>query len=509
MKTAAWLLLILVTPAAAASGKDRCAGCHPRQTAGFLETGMGRSMQPGVPVLEDWSGRLGATRFTVRGSSQSIARGQLTSSAEVLATIGSGNHAFGFLVRQGEYLFQSPLSWYRRQRAWDVAPGYEGSTHPDFNRPVVAECLFCHADRATPAKNSLNRYPAPDASIAAPISCERCHGDVNAHLTTPRRGSVVNPARLAPARRDAVCEQCHLGGEARILNEGRAWHDFAAGEALEDTFTVFVGAPRGRFKVVGHVEQMALSRCAQASGDKMWCGTCHDPHGKPADPAAHYRARCLGCHTEAPHRSAEAAGRARDCVGCHMTRRRARDSGHAAFTDHRIQRRPDRGEAATDARPDRLVAWRPAAAGAVAVRNLGLAYASAGEKEQSVGMLAEAGRILAPLASADDAEVLAALGLVRLLQDEPKEAALLLERAVAARPAWAPYYQKLAIAWNAAGNPGRALAVIRRALEIDPSMEGLYHTLAKLEKDPAARRRALERYLEFAPQSLVTREALR
>lgn len=488
---------------------EACIACHRQQVIGYRQTGMGRSMRLGVEESPPWSGRVGATRFTARNGVQTIERSGFTASYNAAVTIGSGNHGLGFLVRLGDYVFQSPLAWYRRRQVWDAAPGYEGATHPDFNRPVAGECLFCHANRAAPQPDSLNRYALPDAALAESISCERCHGDAAAHLAAPDAASIVNPAKLAPPRRDAICEQCHLGGEARVLYPGKTWHDFRPGEALEDTFSVYTAAPLERFKVVGHAEQLALSRCAIASGGRMWCGTCHDPHAKPADPVAHYRARCLGCHEQPRHPSQSAVAKSGNCVDCHMARRKAHDSGHAAFTDHRILRRvSDARSEAPPEQPRRLAAWREPSA-TLAQRNLGLAYASAGEKEQSVDLLGEAGRLLTPLAGPDsaDGEVLAALGLVRLLQDQPKAAALLLERAVAARPNWAPYYQKLAVAWNATGNRERALAVARRGIEVDPSIEGLYHTLAQLESTPAARRAALDRYLQREPRSIVTREA--
>lgn len=476
-----------------------CEPCHSRQVAGFLQTGMGRSMRAGVPAASSWNGTVGATRYRVDGGTQAIERGGIRSTHTAEYSIGSGNHAVGFLVRTGDYVFQSPLSWYTRRRRWDAAPGYQNNTHPDFNRPVIAECLFCHANRAAPAKETLNRYP-DSSSIGEAISCERCHGGTREHLLRPGRGNIVNPARLEAERRDAICEQCHLGGEARILNPGRSWADFQPGARLENTFSVYVGSPRGRFKVVGHVEQLALSRCAQQSAGRLWCGTCHDPHGPPAKPVDHYRAKCLGCHEEAKHPKTAAT---RDCAGCHMPRRQAPDSGHAAFTDHWIRRLPATGDA--QSRPSQLAAWRPPPAD-FEQRNLGLAYVSVGEKEQATELLGEGGRILSG-SKAEDPEALAALGLVRLLQDRPRDAVLFFERAVAARPAWATYYLKLAIAWNAAGNRERAIRVLKRGIEVDPSIEALYHKLAEFEGSGAGRK-TLERYLEFAPKSLIGREAL-
>jgi hypothetical protein len=38
--------------------------------------------------------------------------------------------------------------------------------------------------------------------------------------------TIVNPRRLEPALREAVCEQCHLQGQARVLRRGRGPFDY-------------------------------------------------------------------------------------------------------------------------------------------------------------------------------------------------------------------------------------------------------------------------------------------
>ena len=57
------------------------------------------------------------------------------------------------------------------------------------------------------------------------------------------------------------------------------------------------GSPSA-LRVTSHVENLAQSACKRASGDKMWCGTCHDPHTppEPAAKASYFRSKCLSCH---------------------------------------------------------------------------------------------------------------------------------------------------------------------------------------------------------------------
>lgn len=258
------------------------------------------------------------TWFSVR--MQSIERGGFRAEYPIAFAIGSGNHGQGYVVSVGEYLFQSPVAAYRRFTAWDVAPGYEANVAPNFNRRNNTDCLQCHSSAAS----------APGAS--QPITCDRCHGDVSRHLANPSRDTIVNQSRLPHAARDSVCEQCHLNGEGRVLNPNADFTDFHAGQPVESVDSVFVyDRQKSGLKVVSHAEQLALSACQHAT-EKLWCGTCHQPHGDPIDVAA----RCTACHAT---RSAIHPKSAESCTACHMPKRKARDGGHSAFT----QRNPGLG----------------------------------------------------------------------------------------------------------------------------------------------------------------------
>lgn len=437
-----------------------------------------------------------------------IERAGLRAEYPLSYAIGSGAQGHSYIVRIGEYLFQAPASYYASRRAWGVSPGYERDRALDFDRPVTPECLFCHAGRTRPVRGSINRYEDPPLEAEA-ISCERCHGPSEAHLARPVADNIVNPARLPARARDSVCEQCHLSGEARVLNPGRGFQDFAPGRELEEVFSVYVynrAAGARDFKVVSQSEQLALSRCAGASGGRLWCGSCHNPHERPANVQQYYRDRCLACHGAAL--LARHPAPAEDCAGCHMPRLASSDIAHTSFSDHRILRRPrDSGGAA----PQELVAWREPAA-AYAQRNRGLAYVSVGERDQAAALLNEGFRLLAALdpVSSPDPDVLSALGLVLLRKDRAADALRMFDGAARIDPS-ARNILNLGVAQDRAGQTAESIRSLERAIELDPSLERAYGLLAEIhgrEGQVQRRREVLERYLRFNPQGLGARQAL-
>ncbi|MBC8166831.1 MAG: hypothetical protein H7Y20_13300 [Bryobacteraceae bacterium] len=456
---------------------------------------MGQSLGPaGAAASSSFLHTASGSRFTTRWDGnalrQTIERGGLAADHPVAFAIGSGNHARGFVIRVDKRLYQSPIAFYPRKGSWDVAPGYEANSNPDFNRPVTTECLLCHSGTS--------------GAIPGAITCERCHGSSELHLRKPSRATILNPSRLAPAERDSVCEQCHLSGEGRILHPEKDFADFQPGQRLEDVFSTFVqDRPRDELKVVSHVEQLALSACAQNSNGRLWCGSCHTAHGEPVS----FRDRCLQCHAQTL--SAEHLKRAGECSTCHMPKRAVVDGSHTAFTDHRIQR--NKATEVTAGKSSVLKAWRALPDAAAGQRNLGLAYIAVGEREGSAEQINRGYRLLSEVYPRypKDSEVLSALGMVLFLKDEFSSAVRLLQTAIANRPGHAPLYEKLAVVHRAAGRRAEASAALEKALALDPARESAYHMQADLNTTPEQRKQALERYLLVMPQSLLAREAIR
>jgi predicted CXXCH cytochrome family protein len=364
-------------------GDAACVRCHAGIADVYRRHPMGRSLSP----IEDTQAMRASTagapaRFEAQGLEYSVgdkdgrvihretrrdSDGRIIAEnqAEISYVLGSGKQAVSFLIDREGFLFESPVTFYVRERRWGLSPGYE-KRNRHFYRPVLADCLFCHTNRVERASGAVNRYQGPIFRGGHAIGCERCHGPGELHVSRPDvvdgiDRTIVNPADLEPALRDAVCEQCHLIGRRRVVRAGVRSEDYRPGLPFQRFWAAFVtpaGAGDNRF--AGQVEQMHESRCFQASEGRLGCTSCHDPHDRPAREAraAYYRDRCLECHADRGCRLPEKARLARDagddCTACHMPQLNTSNNAHLATTDHRVVRdiAADAGTRATHAAGD-------------------------------------------------------------------------------------------------------------------------------------------------------------
>ncbi|MBI2687051.1 MAG: tetratricopeptide repeat protein [Acidobacteria bacterium] len=474
-------ILLLATAAWAETGSRACAPCHAEIYRKYKQTGMARSSGRTGDGLESFAN----VTFTSAGAQYRVtpryavefSHGDVKGSRAMEWFIGSGAVGRSYAGFVGGFLFQSPASYYSARKAWDISPGFRTKPFVDVARPIESPCLHCHSSGAKPMKGTENKYSDPPFAEGG-VSCERCHGAGEEHVT--RRSPIINPAKLAAARRDSVCLQCHLTGAARVARPGRGPGSFRPGDLLNDHITVFVWSrpdPTDR-AATDHAEQLARSRCQQAAGDKLWCGTCHDAHSGSTRPPA---ATCLQCHS--PHKD-----RSADCFGCHMPKGQSREGEHVVYTDHSIARRPG-----TSARDRVLQVFR------------GM---KAGDRDWALAQPSRSVPLLEKLALNGDAAV-----LVQLAQqyDAAGLGAAPYQRALKLDPDNATAQANLGIYRIRAGRVRDALDLWRSAFDRNPSMIGAGLNLATGQLQAGDRPGALTtlgRILQFHPDNAQARQLL-
>ena len=259
---------------------------------------------------------------------------------EFLYFIGSNKKGRTYLYSEQGFLFEAPINWYSQEGRWNMTPAYDDAKEAPMNLPARVECMNCHASGVqAPEPGTANKYSGRPFTNSG-IACERCHGDGAAHATLGK-GEILNPAKLAPARRDDICMECHFEGSVAIKQPNKRIYNFKPGERLENYLHYFVltNGKNDGTQALSQFEALSMSACKRKSGDKMWCGSCHDPHFTPAkeQAAEYYRGKCLNCHGAAfaeKHHPDD-----HDCVHCHMPALPSGQVAHIEATDHRILKR--------------------------------------------------------------------------------------------------------------------------------------------------------------------------
>jgi hypothetical protein len=314
-------------------GEARCAGCHrsayealltSRHSKTFARAEDPRSVpwperplpDPGAPEVSHRYQRRedGVHVQTTVGDRvlRAVARYALGSPDHYVTLTGPDERGRSRLLRISHY--HSP-----KGTGWDVSTGLDP-------RPADAElylggwldpgdgerrCLECH----TTNFRAIEDRVGPESADRA-MGCERCHGPGGHHVAAVEADfpdpAIVSPGRAPEQTVNRLCGQCHGLADA---------HPFT-GEPDDPGWYRF------------QVKRLEESRCSIASGGRLHCATCHDPHRAVETRAAPYEARCLSCHgagqTTCP------VNPARGCVECHMPRV-WRQPTHSFQSDHKIR----------------------------------------------------------------------------------------------------------------------------------------------------------------------------
>jgi len=519
-------------------GDEVCRTCHSSIYAQFKQTGMGRSAS--IPSADDLrelakpvtiiNKKLNRSYSVyardgkiIHEETGSDAKGRVifSESHEIAYTIGAADVGKSYLVAKGDSLFVSPISYYTRIRGWDLSPGYGEGAFRGFTRRVVDLCVDCHTGMPQLVAGSHNRFQQPPFRRLT-VGCERCHGPGATHVAQRTEDafggsfegsidlSIVNPRKARPEIRDDVCAQCHLAGDARVLQPGKNYLDFRPGTPLGDVVAIF-SVPQtikgNHFVALDQSEQMKMSRCWAASGGRLGCISCHDPHvQRHGDQAADFfRDRCLTCHAadacRAPRAARQATSPPDNCISCHMPKQPTENIGHSSITDHRILRTQSEVPAAlqggTSAAVMELISdTKPSSSGATQanLRNQALAYAQVATRFPELG---EKGLAMLEQASAalpTDAEVQAAYGLV-LGVARPKEkerSAQALQKALDLGSQSAEVRTHLARLRMQQGQVTAAMELYKESIQIEPYYTPAYLDLAQVYSMLKDRKNALE-----------------
>jgi len=469
-----------------------CAKCHAAIFKSYLETPMANAsgsarerLRPGKfdHAASSMEYTIAAKQDQPMLSYRSLKEPDVAGSFPLEYFLGSGHLGTTYLYSEGEFLFESPVAWYGPTKSYDMKPGLSEMRNMPPPIPMQSGCLRCHMSSVQPSEaGTLNRYRGL-AFLHTGITCESCHGDSMEHVRTGGKARIVNPKKLSADRRDSICISCHLEGDVLIERAGHSALDYRPGESISTDVAFFVRTSADMTaRGVSEVEQLSQSRCKRASGDRMSCMSCHDPHYTPAatEKAAFFRSKCLACHSE-PQFARTHHPENKDCTSCHMPRTGAENIPHVAWTDHRILKLP-RG---SDNKPEAGGSERaltPIFSPGADARDLAMANYKA---------VLEGDRTREPVAweqlnaggdqIANDVAALDALGNLQAERGKMQDAEESFRRVLAQAPDDLTALSNLGVLLAKEGRLSESIAVLQKAFSKNQDLPGLSMNLARAE----------------------------
>ncbi len=206
-------------------GSAACAVCHLEQHQSYLRTSHSRSLSLPPKELQTQSFDHAASlrKYQVATVGNQILHREwqalgpssddktlLLGEYPVKFVVGSGTFAHSYLLADGDYLIQSPLTWYRATNRYEMSPGYDVANHLGFTRTVNDQCLFCHAGQVSRQRGNPNWVQVHELAIG----CERCHGPGADHSEYHRHQKT---GAASPEAIDSSLSMFHPGKSDRQL----------------------------------------------------------------------------------------------------------------------------------------------------------------------------------------------------------------------------------------------------------------------------------------------------
>ena len=527
----------------------QCAGCHAAIYRSYEQTSMARGSGTAVEALHTGTFRHAASGVTYTvsqkdgvatlRSERDSSNAPLDERDQLAYFIGSGKHGRTYLFSrnapsgEGKLWHEAPVNWYTRRASYGMAPAYDNAQSAPLALPTDPNCLHCHVTAVQPSLPSATNAFRDQPFLQGGVGCSGCHGDPAAHLQSQGKTPMLRINALAPAKRDSVCLQCHLEGDALVQKAGRSLSAFQPGDDLSDTAIYFVNAssPKSAQRASSQYEGMLRSACRRAAGDRLTCTTCHDPHSTPApeERVAFYREKCLQCHADsATFRAATHHPEQQDCASCHMPSRATSDISHEQNVDHDIEARPrsaglqhasaalslhSLGEPAAPARFTHAVDLVPVGAVQPGDREIGLAYAqfaAHGDRDSMTRALSLLHKV--EFLGAADARVHEQLGYLAQIMHDGQAARSEYEATLKTAPNDATALANLGVIEAQAGDLEAATRHLNTAATNDPGETAAVLNLAMLQcraNHSAEAKALLQRALVFNPDSVEARLFLR
>jgi len=510
----------------AVPGNEACVSCHAEIYKNYQNTVMAKASGPAADglITGEFNDKTSAVRYRVYEQGGKVwmsferdGKAAIRGERELEYFIGSGVKGRTYLFSDQGFLFEAPINWYSQEKRWNMTPAYTEAREIPMNLPAFTSCLICHTSGVeAPLAGTDCKFSGRPFQHGG-ITCERCHGLSEGHGTG--KGNVVNPAKLPPDRRDSICMECHFEGTVAIDQPGKHLYEFQPGERLSDYihYFLFKDDQTEKAGALSQFEALSLSMCKRKSGDKMWCGSCHDSHREPSTEGktAYYRNKCLSCHGEAF--AARHHADKPDCIVCHMRALPSKDVAHTQSTDHRITRYPSAQllpQLTTRAEGGgALVAFPASDAASVTTRDSALGWESLAQRGV-VGASRKAEQLLreALKQNPEDAVLLSAIAFVEQQQGRDAEAREFYEHALKVDPRANDAASNLGILEARAGHLQRAVKLWHDAFERSPHRSEIGMNLAMVlcadgQKDVA--RKYVEEVLEFNPDYGKAKSLLR